>query len=84
MNMSCISIISCSQAYHKLNRIKLRLLSEHFWNTYRVNIRNDVIPIIESKMQFRRTGSDLIPVFFVGGARRWTCTHCKVFIRDDG
>lgn len=80
--MSCISISSCAQAYYKLNQIKLGLLSEHFWNTYRVNITNDIIPIVESNLRFKHNG-ELIPILFVGGAKHWVCNHCKMFIRDD-
>lgn len=81
--MSCISISSCLQAYHQLNHIKLGLLSEHFWNTYNVNIKNDIIPIVESNLEFKHTGA-LTPVFFGDSVKkRWVCNHCKMFIRDD-
>lgn len=81
MAMSCISLSSCVKVYEEQKFAKLELIRAHFLDKFSFNI-SDILPLIAKHMIFSHQGG-LIPICTGTMRRRWVCTHCKMFIRDD-
>lgn len=80
--MSCISLSSCVKVYEDIKNEKLELVRLYFMNTFSYN-GLDILPLIAKHMTFSHHGG-MIPIHSGAAVRRkWICSHCKMFIRDD-